>query len=161
MAPSPTQVEQMISELDIFTPPVVQTSVISGDYQYFKPIQTIVDDGPLSFLVPGTGDSYVDMSKTLFHVKLRIVDGAAGAAYTSEKYSVVNNLLSSLFSDVKLEFNQTVVSSSNGMYAYRSYFEQLFNYNETSKKSHCTAQLFIMDDPGAFTDLDSQGDSSY
>jgi hypothetical protein len=155
MAPSTAQIEQMISELDIFAPPVIQTSVVSGDYQYFKPIQSIVGDGPISFLVPGTGDNYIDMSKTLFHVKLRIHDGAAGAAYTSEKYSVVNNLLSSLFSDVKLEFNQTVVSSSSGMYAYRAYFEQLFNYNETAKNSHCTAQLFVMDDPGEFADLDS------
>lgn len=149
-------VEQMISDLDIFSPPVVQTSVISGDYQNFGPIQSIVNEGPISFLVPGTGDSYVDMSKTLLYVKLRIIDGALGAAYGAAiNYSVVNNLLSSLFSDVKLEFNQTVVSSSNGMYAYRAYFEQLFNYNETAKKSHCTAQLFFMDEPDKFNDLTS------
>lgn len=151
-----SQVEQLISELDIFTPPVVQTSVISGDYQFFKPIQSIVDDGPISFLVPGTGDAYVDMSKTLLQVRMRIIDGTKGTVFPDDaNYSVVNNLLSSLFSDVKLEFNQTVVSTSNGMYAQRAYFEQLFNYNETAKKSHCTAQLFIMDDPDQFSDLSS------
>jgi hypothetical protein len=149
-------VEQMVSELDIFTPPVIQTSVTAGDYQHFKPIQALVNDGPITFLVPGTGDAYVDMGKTMLYVKMRIIDGAAGAAYgAAQDYSVVNNLLSSLFSDVKLEFNQTTVSSTNGMYAYRAYFEQLFNYNETAKNSHCTAQLFYMDEANKFSDLTS------
>jgi hypothetical protein len=152
---SETHVEQMISELDIFSLPTIQSSVLGGDFQHFKPIQAIVNDGPITFLVPGSGNMYLDMNKTLLYVKMKISKAVGGNYIATDDYSVCNNLLNSLFSEVKLELNQTTVSSTNSMNHYRSYIENLFNYNDTAKKSHLTSALYIMDDSGKFDNLAS------
>jgi len=149
-------VESMVSELDIFAPPVIQTSVLSGDWQYFKPVQTISQDGPITFMVPGNGEAYIDMAKTLLYVRMKVVDSATNAAIANDKnYTVVNNTLNSLFSDIKVEFNQTTVSSASSMNHYRSYLENLFNYNDTAKTSHLTSSLYYMDEAGKFDDVTS------
>jgi hypothetical protein len=155
---SSNEIEQMVSELDIFAPSVTQSSVLSGDYQHFKPVQSIVNDSPITFQIGGNSEQYVDMDKTLLYVRMRIIDSTTNTAFPAATvdYSVVNNLLNSLFSDVKLELNQTTVSSSNSMNHYRAYIETLFNFNQTAKETHLTAPLFIMDDADGFTSLISQ-----
>jgi hypothetical protein len=150
-------IETMVSELDIFTPPCVQTSVLGGDWQNYLPVQSISKDGPITFLVPGQGANYLDLSKTLLYVRFKIKNATNGGDITeNDKVTVVNNTLNSLFGDVKLELNQTCVSNSNHMNHYRAYLETLFNFNETAKNSHLTSSLFYQDVAGGFDALDSK-----
>jgi len=69
-----------------------------------------------------------------------------GNAYAADKaVGLVNYPLGTLFSDVKVELNQTQINSSTHMQHYRCYFETLFSFNDTSKKAHLTSGLFIQD----------------
>jgi len=150
-------IESMVGELDIFTPPCIQTSVLGGDWQNYLPIQSITKDGPITFLVPGQGSRYLDLNKTLLYVRFKVKDGQTGASLKADdNVSVVNNTLNSLFSDVRLEFNQACVSNSNHMSHYRAYFETLFNFNDSAKSSHLTSSLFYQDAAGGFNALDSK-----
>jgi hypothetical protein len=153
-------IETMVSELDIFTPPCIQTSVLGGDWQDYLPVQSISKDGPITFLIPGQGSNYLDLSKTLLYVRFKIKNGSTGGALTeNDDVGIVNNTLNSLFSDVKLEMNQTCVSNSNHMNHYRAYLETLFNFNETAKNSHLTSSLFYQDNAGSFDKLDSKANA--
>jgi len=153
-------IDCMVSQLDVFSPPALQSSVIAGDWQQFKPVQSITDDGPLTFQIPGSGSAYIDLNKTLLYVRFRVIDQATNKPYTSAtEYTVVNNTLHTLFQDVKLELGQTTISTSNGMYQYRSYFEDLFNYNQTAKSTHLTSSLFYQDESGGFDNIKSEGNA--
>lgn len=151
-------IESMISELDLFSRPSIQVSAVNGDWITFKPVQAIGQQGPITFVVPGVGDSYIDMAKTLLYIKCKVMNGATNTVYpAAANYSVVNNLLNSLFCEVRVDFNQQTVSSANNLNHYRSYIENLFNFNQTAKESHLTSCLFYQDESGKFEDAAGSG----
>lgn len=140
--------EGMPGQLDIFEKPIVQGGIIGGNYYQYKPTTSISDSNQLEFHVPGNGDYYIDTSMTLLNLKMQIVkdDGKKYAA--TDLIAPINNILDSVFSDVKVEFNQKQVSDSRNMHHYRCYIEDLFNYNASAKESHQTAALWFQDDAG-------------
>jgi hypothetical protein len=149
--------ECMLTELDIFEPPIVQTSVLSSDWINFLPVHAITKGSPITFLVPSQGSAYFDLTKTLLYVRLKVIDGATGAALVKDaKVSLVNYPLAALFSNISIDINGVNVATSNNMAHYRSYFETLINYNASAKDSHLTSALFIQDTPGKFNDLASE-----
>lgn len=151
-------IESMISELDLFSRPVVQVSALSGDWITYKPVQAIGQQGPITFVIPGSGDAYIDTAKTLLYIKCRVINDNTNARYVAaDDYSVVNNMLNTLFCEIRVDLNQQTVSSTNNLNHYRSYLENLFNFNQTAKDSHLTSCLFYMDEGGKFEDSTGAG----
>jgi hypothetical protein len=50
--------EGMTSELDLFSPPIVSTGILSADYVEYKPLQAL-GSGPIVFSIAGVGDRYI------------------------------------------------------------------------------------------------------
>jgi hypothetical protein len=149
--------ECMLAELDIFEPPLVQTSVLNSDWINFLPVHAVTKGSPITFLVPSQGSAYIDLTKTLLYVRMKVKNATTGAALGKDaKVSLVNYPLAALFSNISIDFNGVNVASSNNMAHYRSYFETLINYNSSAKDSHLTSALFIQDTPGRFNDLTSE-----
>lgn len=144
-------IEGMPGELDIFERPVIQTGILGGNYIQYKPTALVTDCKQLEFFIPGNGDQYIDLSRTLINVKVKIVKKDGTAFAETEVVYPINNVMDSLWSDVKVEFNQKLVSDSRNMYHYRAYIEDLFNYNGTAKYSHQTASGWDRD----YGDFDS------
>ena len=69
----------------------------------------------------------------------------------------VNVFLHSLFSQVDMTLNGTVVTAANNMYPYRSYIETLLSYGSDAKRSQLTSELFYKDDAGRFDTLEMDG----
>ena len=65
--------EAMKSEADLFTVPLTQTTIEGSRWVQYNPISTINDTGPIEFLIPGSGDHYIDLGKTDLHVVAQIV----------------------------------------------------------------------------------------
>jgi hypothetical protein len=141
-------VEGMPGELDVFERPVLQTGIIGGNWYQFKPTSVDVDATQLEFRIPGQGDHYMDLARTLINIKLKVLKADDTAFASTDAIGPTNNLLDTLWSNIKVEFNQKTVSDSRNMYHYRSYIEDLFNFNSTAKESHQTASLWDTDDPG-------------
>jgi len=53
----------------------------------------------------------------------------------------INLLLHSLFSEIDITLNDTLVTSSNNTYAYRSYLETVLSFSEAAKTSQLTSAL--------------------
>jgi hypothetical protein len=149
-------VEGMPGELDIFETPVVQSAIIGGNWYQYKPTSSIADAAQLEFRVPGTGDQYVDLARTLFNVKIQLVKDDGSAFDAADVVGPVNNLFDTMWSDIKVDFNQKQVSDSRNMYHYRAYFEDLFNFNNTAKDSHQTASLWVQDTPGKMDNYNAE-----
>lgn len=145
-------IEGMPGQLDLFEKPLLQAGILGANYYQYKPTTSIADSTQLEFRIPGTGDFYIDLSKTLFSIQVKIVKEDNTSFEDTEAITPINGLFDSLFSDIKTEFNQKPVSDSKNLYHYKCYFENLVNFNETAKKTHLSAKLWVQDEPGKHDD---------
>ena len=56
--------EGVKSELDLFAVPPTQTSIDEGQWIEHQPMTSLDSGGPIEFVVPGTGDAYIDLANT-------------------------------------------------------------------------------------------------
>ena len=125
-----------MSSLDIF-------SVPSTDYDpqgyrmvpYHKLSSSIT---PMKFSVQQLED-YVDLNRSYFVIDLRsysssqngiVANGnAASDANNTRFVYAVNNLAHTLFKQINLRFNGTLMTEQTDTYAYSAYFQTLLNYH--------------------------------
>ena len=60
----------------------------------------------------------------------------------------INLTIHSLFSEMDLKLNDTLISSTNNTYAYRAYLENLLSYSPDTKSSQLTAAMYYKDTAG-------------
>ena len=136
------------SELDLFSVPPTQTSVESGAYVEYRPVSTLTDGSPIEFDIASSGDDYVDFANSYLHVKAKIVRANGNNLADTDTVGPVNNFLHSLFSQVDVSLNGTLITNSTNTYPYRAYIENLLSYGSAAKKSQLTAALFYKDEAG-------------
>lgn len=144
----PQSCECAKSELDIFVIPPTQTSIESGGYVEYNPISSLTEGTPIEFVVSGGGQDYLDLANTQLFVRAEIVRANNAAITDAHHVGPVNLLLHSLFSEIDVKLNDTVVSSTNNTYMYRSYLENLLSHGPAAKQSQLTASLFYKDVAG-------------
>ena len=135
------------SELDLFNLPPTQTSIESATWVEYKPITSLTDDAPIEFVIPGTSDEYLDLSRTMLFLKVRIISGDGKTIKDENLVQPVNNFLHSLFNQVNVFLNQKSITPSTYGYSYRACIETLLNYESSAKKSHRTCGLWYGDSP--------------
>ena len=106
-------------ELDLFTVPPTQTSIESGSYTEYHPISSLVDGGPIEFSILGTGLEYIDIQNTQLYVRAQIVQPDGTAIGNNAQLAPANLFLHTLFSEVDVKLNETLVTSTNNTYPYR------------------------------------------
>ena len=96
-------------------------------------MSSIADGSPIEFEVSGTGEVYLDLANSHLYVKAKITaaDGANIAA--DAEVGPVNNFLHSLFSQVDISLNGTLITSSTNTYPYRADIEDLLSYGSESR----------------------------
>ena len=148
--------ECTLSQLDLFTVPPTQTSVVNGAWTEFFPVSSITSDtAPIEFNING-GDEYLDMSSTILQVQVKVTNADGTILEDQDAVGPVNLLLQSLFSQVDISLNGCLVSHSSSTYPYRAMFETLLNYGKDATESQLTSSLFYkdtaskMDNPNPF-----------
>jgi hypothetical protein len=136
------------SELDLFSVPPTQTSVESGSFVEYHPISSLTDGGPIEFEVSSTGTNYIDYANSYLYVRAKITKSNGTNLADTDKVGPVNNFLHSLFSQVYVTLNGTMITNSTNTYPYRAYIETLLSYGPPAKKSHLTASSFFIDEAG-------------
>lgn len=144
--------ECLKEEISIFTTPPTQTTIENSQWISYKPISSLTDDSPIEFVIPGTGDEYIDLTHTLLSLKVKIKKNILKLP-DDYKMAPVNNFLHSMFNQVDVFFNQKLVTPASNAYAYRAYIETLLNYGSDAKNSHLTSCLWYDDTPGSMDSL--------
>ena len=134
------------SELDLFSIPPTQTSIESGTIVEYHPISTIADGAPIEFDVASSGDDYIDFANSQLYVKAQILRADGTDMHNDDTVGPVNNFLHSLFSQVDVSMNGTLITNSTNTYPYRAYIETLLSYGMSAKQSQLTAALFYKDE---------------
>ena len=142
------------SELDLFSVPPTQTSMEHGNWVEYHPVTTLSDGSPIEFDVSGTGDDYIDFANTLLHVKAKVTKPDGTDLDDGAKAAPVNLFLHSLFSQVDISLNGTLITSSTSTYPYRAMLETLLSYGHDAKTSQLTSALYYKDTAGKMNSLD-------
>ena len=128
--------------------PPTQTSIEDGRWVEHQPLTYLDSGGPIEFVIPGTGDAYLDLANTYLLIRAKVVrgDGTDLAADTS--VAPVNNWLHSLFSQVDVYLNDTLVTPSSNTYPFRAYVDTVLSYGDEVKNTQLTSQLWYKDTTG-------------
>ena len=116
------------SELDLFDVPPTQVAYESARMVDYYPLASI-GNGPIEFYVSGSSnEEYIDPSQTFLSVMCKITCADGTNLTNDQSCAPVNNFLNSMFSQVDVYLNDTLITSSVNTYAYRCYFENEINF---------------------------------
>ena len=84
------------SELDLFSLPPTQTSILKSRSIEYSPI-SILGNGQVEFAVFGSGENYTDLANTYLHVICKVLHSDGSKLKEDENIAPVNNLLHSMW----------------------------------------------------------------
>ena len=146
------------SELDIMATPPTQAMILGGKWTDYYPISSLDpnNEEPITFLIPSSNEEYKLLDKTLLHIQAQVV-GEDGKTITdtNNKCAPVNLFFQSLWSQIDVSFNDTMVTGPVTGYAYKSYIQRLLNFGEPAKTSHLTSALFYKDTAGEMENFET------
>ena len=90
----------------------------------------------------------IDFGNSLLYVKAKITRANGNNLAAETNTGPVNLFLHSLFSQVDIELNGTLITSSTSTYPYRAMLETLLSYGEDAKTTQLTSALFYKDEAG-------------
>ena len=137
--------EGVKSELDLFTVPPTQNCIIASHVVEHQPTASLDSGGPIEFFIPGSGDDYIDLANTMIHVQVKVTQPNGNDLDAAAPVGPVNNWLHSLWSQVDVSLNGTLVTQSSDTYAYRAYIETLLSHGLGAKSTQLTNQLWYKD----------------
>lgn len=152
------------SELDFVSLPPTQTTIEYGHWVEHHPMTSISDQGPLEFHISGSGEDYLDLGNTHLYVRAKITKsdgtpvvhestpttGSDPVQGDDHLVGPVNLWLHSLFNQVDMSLNETLVTPSTNTYSYRSYIETLLSYGSDAKKSWMQGEMWNLDETNKF-----------
>ena len=145
-----TSVECTKSELDLFSVPPTQTSIEEGRWDVVYPESGYVKNSTILFKIPSTDSHYIDLSETQLFIETQILKSNDTAIEETAATAPVNNLLHSMFSQIKIRLNDKDVENSNSYYHYKAYFENLLSYGSEAKRTFLANEGWLDDTPLLF-----------
>jgi len=142
------------SELDLFSVPPTQTSMEHGSWIEYRPLTTVADGSPIEFDVGASGEDYIDFANTMLYVKGKITRADGTNLAVDSPIGPSNLFLHSLFSQVDVSLNGTLITASTNTYPYRAMMETLLSYGEDEKRTQLTSGFFYKDRAGRMDSVD-------
>lgn len=143
------------SELDLFSLPMVQTSMLKTEEVPYKPIASLDNATSLEFVSVGQGDTYRDLSNGFLKLKLKIVK-QDGTASTDKDIGITNNFMHSIFRQVTVYLGNKAISIADNNYAYRAMIESLLSHSYDSLSTHTECSALYMDTPKLLENLEEK-----
>jgi len=136
------------SELDLFSVPPTQTSMEQGSWIEYHPLTTVTDGSPIEFDIGASGEDYVDFANSMLYLRAKVTAADGTDLADDAAVNPVNLFLHSLFSQVDISLNGTLITASTNTYPYRAMLETLLSYGEDAKTSQLTSALYYKDQAG-------------
>ena len=76
------------------------------------PMTTVTDGSPIEFDISGTGEDYIDFANTMLYVKAKVTQNNGDDLADDAAVGPVNLFLHSLFSQVDISLNGTLITAS-------------------------------------------------
>ena len=154
-----------LPELDYFRLQHTQGSVERVYFVDKYTSSTDTNSSILEFVIPKSGQDFVDLQRTHLQVKVKLLKAGTGKPgdtvpkvppALADEVGPINLLLQSMFSQIDITMNNTNVSAASSNYAYRAYIPVTLCYEKNLKNTWLTSQLYAKDQG----DMDSTTPSS-
>ena len=153
--------ESVHTGLDLFALPPTQTAVQDGLWVEYYPLATLAAGAPIEFAVSGATADYIDLSNTYLYVKAKVLRQDGTNPPADAVFAPVNYWLHSLFSQVDVLLNNTLVTPSENTYPYRAYIESTLNYGREAKTTHLTSALYYQDTASQMNSLNADNNAGF
>jgi hypothetical protein len=132
------------SDVDLFSVPSTCTTIEDSFYAEYKPTVNVQDsNAKIEFRIVGS-NHYVDLHDHFLYIKAKITDNKGADPVSTDKYSVANYLLHTMFSQVDVHMNNQIVSSSN-CYGHKAYLQTLLSYGPDYLNTQAQSAMFYKD----------------
>ena len=139
-----------MSSLDTFSVPSTDYSLQGYKMVPYHKLSTSIT--PMKFSVQALED-YVDLNRSYFVVDLRLStagnngivadENAASDANNTKFTYAVNNLAHTIFKQINVRFNGTLMTEQTDTYPYSAYFQTLLNYSQDDGETLLAPQGWV------------------
>ncbi len=145
-------------ELDLFSKRPIQTDIDETCYiNYYPLVDPSGSNGPIEFFIPGNMMYFLDLKDSSLGVKVRVRKDGNTALVEADVLGPINNWLHSLFSDITLTMNDTVVEGGTHLYPYKAYLTNLLMYGSEAKKCQLQTSGWVSDTAGQMNNAANRG----
>src|SRR5438552_5807120 len=131
-----------MENLPIFEMPAYQNELVES---YQDEVHTMGETthGPIEFNITGNND-LIDLNSIALHLKAKITkaDGTTYAADGKIEVAFINNVLHSLFSDIIVSLNDTILEGGQVQYGLKSMISTIFSYSSETMQNQVFASGF-------------------
>ena len=138
----PSSAESTTSQLDLFSVPPSQTSLEEGSFTEYHPISVLTSTGPIEFTISAENSNYIDLANSFLYVRASVTTAAGADLEKNAEIAPECNFLHTLWTQVDVYLNGSLVTQSNNNYPYRAYIENLLSFGQEAKKSQLSALLW-------------------
>ena len=150
-------------ELAIFSKPIQNVGVNGVTFVPYLPKNEFITQGVIEWRVEGSGQQYLDLSRTRLAVRCQVVKKTKPALYLNQrtddstalgKVGPINNFLHSLWSRVDVSLQDKLLTSADTNYSYLAYLETLLANSKAAKEGYLESVLFKKDSAEFFNAKD-------
>lgn len=146
--------EAQPSGLSLFSLPPTQTAI---ERIYFQEVRSNsqLTGNIIDMEITGKhGMEYVDLKRSKLYVKVKIQKADGKALLSTEHVGPINLFLQSMFSQVEVNMQGKLITSTTSHYPYKAMIQTLLSYGNGAKTSQLTSQLWLKETPGHLGDTD-------
>ena len=136
--------------LNLFWAPPTDLSILSYCMVPIHPFTTGIN--PIDFQIDPKED-YIDLSCSYFELEWTLKKSDRNNTVASDRSFLVNNIAHSIFKQISVRLNGTLISPQTDTYHYKAYIETLLNYNRDNGETVLKPQGWFnaIDLPDALT----------
>ncbi|XP_045208784.2 uncharacterized protein F54H12.2-like [Mercenaria mercenaria] len=144
-------------EISIFNTFPTDTSLQSREWIEYLPANS-VNSGSLEFNIPAQTSMYMDLKRSLLHLKIRLVDSSGVPIKEDVNASTINMPFHTMFRQIDVSFQQTPLTKPEEYYAYKSYIDTILRGNVKDRTILSNSQMFFKE-TGNMDETDANGDN--
>ena len=138
----PSSAESTTSQLDLFSVPPSQTSLEEGSFTKYHPVSVLTSTGPIEFTISAENSNYIDLANSFLYVHASVTTATGADLAKNVEIAPECNFLHTLWTQVDVYLNVSLVTQSNNNYPYRAYIENLLSFGQDAKHSQLSALLW-------------------
>ena len=119
--------EVLLSQLELFKRTQFQASIEGTQLIQYRPISTINDTTTIEFDIPVSSDELLDLENVFIFIKARAVkqDDTEYQAGDDDRFALINYGVNTIFDQLSVYLNGTLVSQASKTYHYTSIIQAL------------------------------------
>ena len=157
----PDPADSLDTGTDLFGKPLIQTSVVDGQHVEVLPVSHVTHGGPIEFVISGQTEDFIDAKNSFLYIKAKVTNADESDLAADADVGPVNLWFHSLFSQVEVFLNDTMITTSENTYAYKSIMNAILLTDRDSKQDLLSTQMYFKDTAGHMESRDAANNQGF